>query len=123
MERQRGPAASRGTPRTACGDRGAHAALRRPRPILAHQAVDGRHESVPVRARCARPRRAWDAHMIARLRTITSGSLALALLLVTPVAAQEREGTPIPVPFGVGERLEYDVKFGKLRVGSGSMEV
>jgi hypothetical protein len=27
------------------------------------------------------------------------------------------------VPFGVGERMEYDVKFGRLRVGSGSMEV
>jgi hypothetical protein len=27
------------------------------------------------------------------------------------------------VPFGVGERLVYDVKFGPLKVGSGSMEV
>ena len=38
-------------------------------------------------------------------------------------AAQNHDGAPLPVPFGVGERLEYDVKFGKLRVGSGSMEV
>jgi hypothetical protein len=30
---------------------------------------------------------------------------------------------PLHVPFGVGELLEYDVKFGKLKVGSGSMEV
>ena len=29
----------------------------------------------------------------------------------------------MPVPFGVGERLEYDVRFGKLKVGSGTMEV
>ncbi|HVE79624.1 MAG TPA: DUF3108 domain-containing protein [Gemmatimonadaceae bacterium] len=30
---------------------------------------------------------------------------------------------PLAVPFYVGERLAYDVKFGALRVGSGSMEV
>ena len=29
----------------------------------------------------------------------------------------------MPVPFGVGERLEYDVRFGRLKVGSGTMEV
>jgi hypothetical protein len=51
------------------------------------------------------------------------GALALTLLLALPVSAQERDGNVIPVPFGVGERLEYDVRFGKLRVGSGSMEV
>ena len=33
-------------------------------------------------------------------------------------AAQRSE-----VPWGVGEKLEYDVKFGALRVGTGSMEV
>jgi hypothetical protein len=30
---------------------------------------------------------------------------------------------PLAVPFYVGERLAYDVKFGAIRVGSGSMEV
>ena len=29
----------------------------------------------------------------------------------------------MPVPYGVGERLEYDVRFGRLKVGSGTMEV
>jgi hypothetical protein len=29
----------------------------------------------------------------------------------------------VAVPFDVGERLEYDVKFGSLKVGNGSMEV
>ena len=29
----------------------------------------------------------------------------------------------MPVPFGVGERLEYDVKFSNIRVGVGTMEV
>lgn len=31
--------------------------------------------------------------------------------------------TALPVPFFVGEKLEYDVKFGSLKVGKGSMEV
>ncbi len=31
--------------------------------------------------------------------------------------------TPVPVPFAVGERLEYEVKFGSLKVGNGTMEV
>ena len=50
-------------------------------------------------------------------------SLGLAVLCVgapAPVLAQEGR---MPVPFGVGERLEYDVRFGKLKVGSGTMEV
>ncbi|WP_306523392.1 DUF3108 domain-containing protein [Gemmatimonas sp.] len=41
-----------------------------------------------------------------------------------PMAGQP--GTPAgatPVPFAVGEKLDYDVKFGSLKVGSGSMEV
>ncbi|MCZ8204776.1 DUF3108 domain-containing protein [Gemmatimonas sp.] len=29
----------------------------------------------------------------------------------------------VPVPFAVGERLDYQVKFGSLKVGNGSMEV
>jgi hypothetical protein len=29
----------------------------------------------------------------------------------------------MPVPYGVGERLEYDVRFGRVKVGSGTMEV
>jgi hypothetical protein len=31
--------------------------------------------------------------------------------------------TALPVPFAVGERLDYDVKFGFVHVGSGDMEV
>src|SRR5207244_9120345 len=33
------------------------------------------------------------------------------------------DAVPARVPFGVGEMLEYDVKYGFLHVGSGSMEV
>ena len=45
-----------------------------------------------------------------------------------PLRAQAPAPTPVataamPVPFAVGERLEYDVKFGPMHVGSGSMEV
>jgi hypothetical protein len=59
----------------------------------------------------------------AALHRLVPAALTFALLAATPLRAQDANGAPIPVPFGVGERLEYDVKFGKLRVGSGSMEV
>jgi hypothetical protein len=54
---------------------------------------------------------------------VARGAAALVLLLAAPSAAQERDGAALAVPFGVGERLEYDVRFGRLHVGSGSMEV
>jgi hypothetical protein len=38
---------------------------------------------------------------------------------VASAGAQARER----VPFGVGERMEYDVRFGAVRVGTGAMEV
>jgi len=57
-------------------------------------------------------------------------SLLLALLLPLPSVLSAQLWTPAEldnawavVPFAVGERLEYDVKFGFVRVGSGSMEV
>ena len=56
-------------------------------------------------------------HRVARL------ALALVVLLALPARAQESHEQRLKVPFGVGERLEYEVKFGKLRVGSASMEV
>ena len=49
--------------------------------------------------------------------------LALAALGVgAPVLAQSG-GDRLPVPYDVGERLEYEVRFGRLKVGSGTMEV
>ena len=66
----------------------------------------------------------------------TRALLAAAVLAAGVPAAAATLGaqapTPIPprpttgwarVPFGVGERLVYDVKFGALKVGNGSMEV
>ena len=58
---------------------------------------------------------------IARLAT---GIATLGVLgVVAPSAAQDGGGPYMRVPYGVGERLEYDVKFGKIKVGSGAMEV
>jgi hypothetical protein len=66
------------------------------------------------------------------------GRLVLALLLLAmPATAQERDTTsavvpqgsdssalaPAVYPFGIGERAEYNVKFGFIPAGSGSMEV
>ncbi|MGH7665172.1 MAG: DUF3108 domain-containing protein [Gemmatimonadaceae bacterium] len=45
------------------------------------------------------------------------------LAVVVALTAPGLESSDYDVPFGVGERLEYDVKFGPIRVGSGSMEV
>src|SRR4051812_840711 len=44
------------------------------------------------------------------------------LLCSTSALAQESSRTA-HVPFGIGERLEYDIKYGKLHVGNGSMEI
>lgn len=53
-----------------------------------------------------------------------------SLLVAPPVGGQDpvRDSTQVPaaqtpVPFAVGERLEYDVRFGHIHVGNGSMEV
>lgn len=47
-----------------------------------------------------------------------------AVLAALPVSAQDStQSAPLAVPFGVGERMEYDIKFGRLHVGSGDMEV
>jgi hypothetical protein len=40
-----------------------------------------------------------------------------------PVTAQESARPAARVPYGVGELLEYDISFGKIHVGNGSMEV
>jgi hypothetical protein len=51
-------------------------------------------------------------------------SRVLALALLVPIhATLAQDSARLAVPFGVGERLEYEVRFGALRVGGGSMEV
>jgi hypothetical protein len=52
--------------------------------------------------------------------------LALAVLAASALLAMHpahAAAQPRDLPFGVGERAQYDVKFGAVRVGSGSMEV
>ncbi len=51
-----------------------------------------------------------------------------AILVAASAGAQDTTHLPpsaatVHEPFGVGERLEYDVRFGKIHVGSGDMEV
>lgn len=54
------------------------------------------------------------------MRTALSALAAISLLST----AHAQQGQPrMDVPFMVGERLTYDVKFGPIKVGSGSMEV
>jgi uncharacterized protein DUF3108 len=42
---------------------------------------------------------------------------------VVPVAQSKRAEDALPVPFGIGEKSFFEVRFGSLRVGSGSLEV
>jgi hypothetical protein len=65
---------------------------------------------------------------VSGLRSLLIG----AVLAVLPASAQDTTtaATPLPrpaeparVPFGVGERLEYQVKYKNIPVGSGDMEV
>lgn len=59
-----------------------------------------------------------------RVARLAAGLTALGFVVgLAPALAQDGAGAVTRVPYGVGERLEYDVKFGKLKVGSGSMEV
>ena len=58
--------------------------------------------------------------MITVARRAFRYALLVALLGVRGAGAQE---SILAVPYGVGERLEYNVHFGKLRVGNGSMEI
>ncbi|HEY4217500.1 MAG TPA: DUF3108 domain-containing protein [Gemmatimonadaceae bacterium] len=64
-------------------------------------------------------------------RIFTFVLLVSAPLASAPVVAMAQESVHEPleatpaarVPFGVGERMDYDIRFGKLHVGSGSMEI
>ena len=68
-----------------------------------------------------------------RLSTVSLLTTAVALAVATAQAAQQATPTAPTtppalggqrrVPFGVGEVLQYEVRFGPLRVGRGSMEV
>ncbi len=66
------------------------------------------------------------------VRSVLALGAVLALAWTGAATAQSAGGTDAPpappnafapVPFGVGERLVYEVKFGAIKVGQGSMEV
>ena len=62
------------------------------------------------------------------MAALAIASSALSLAAQAPDAAGSRAVQRLPanavvVPFSVGERLDYDVRFGSLKVGNGSMEV
>jgi hypothetical protein len=59
--------------------------------------------------------------MSRRLARLMCGVGLASALLGTVLPAQD--GGRLPVPYGAGERLEYEVRVGRLRVGSGTMEV
>ncbi len=50
-------------------------------------------------------------------------SRLLVLLLLAALPLRAQNGAAAPVPFGTGESLVYDVKYGPLNVGSGRMDV
>ncbi|HJR67985.1 MAG TPA: DUF3108 domain-containing protein [Gemmatimonadaceae bacterium] len=54
---------------------------------------------------------------------MTTTLLADVLAIVVALTTSAEPARQIPVPFSIGERLEYDVKFGVLKVGNGKMEV
>lgn len=61
------------------------------------------------------------------IRAMLSGLAAMSLVATSHVPQEATLDVPqeakLDVPFMVGERLSYDVKFGPIKVGSGSMEV
>lgn len=55
---------------------------------------------------------------------LTTALAGTAGPLTAPLAAQEDPAPELGrIPFGVGEKADYDVKFGPIHVGSGSMSV
>jgi hypothetical protein len=55
-------------------------------------------------------------------RSLRGALVALVALGASSASALAQDGR-LPVPFGVGERLEYEFRFGALKVGSGAMEI
>jgi hypothetical protein len=65
-------------------------------------------------------------NLILGVASLIMSGTAVSLAQTTPPAAQTvaaSTGRRAKVPFGPGERMEYDVKFGVLRVGNAHMEV
>jgi hypothetical protein len=68
------------------------------------------------------------ANLLAVIAAVLGSPLHVATVAIAepssaPIASVLPETARVAVPFGVGEKLEYEVKFGPLSVGRGSMEV
>ena len=61
--------------------------------------------------------------MTTLVHRIVRVAIAVGLLAAAPTRAQDAREERLKVPYNVGERLEYEVRFGKVHVGSGSIEV
>jgi hypothetical protein len=55
--------------------------------------------------------------------TLSSSRIAALTLMSLVFALRPQPSEPRAKPFGVGERLDYSVSFGALRVGSGTMSI
>jgi hypothetical protein len=58
-----------------------------------------------------------------RLMVVALSLLASGADLAAQTGSDPRDGTRAPVPFGVGERLDYEARLSGIRVGAGFMEV
>src|SRR5918993_6027847 len=67
----------------------------------------------------------WELNVATFLRAVAASAMITPSTLAQEIdrTAAITEASERPTTLTVGERLEYDVKFGKLRVGRGSMEV
>src|SRR5688500_12467797 len=123
MVRQRRAPGPRGAVRAARGVHLNTSTLRAPPPRIPRASLARRARVVPVRPRPQDGR--GGRHVRTLLIVIAFATLA------GPVPAQDSLVTVAErvtvararVPFGVGERAEYQVKFGPVSVGSGMMEV
>lgn len=69
------------------------------------------------------PRLLWSVLLLPGAQPASAQQVIDAPPLAATASAIRLPVGAASVPFRVGEKLEYDVKFGPLRVGSGSMEV
>src|SRR3979409_368330 len=117
------------------GDRRPGAALRRAHTGDQDPSFRGCLESLPFQPKRTRSRGSCQR---CRVKSPMLARVALAASAVATTASAQNPTTPAEtapssvvvngvkrakVPFGVGERLEYEVRFGALRVGNAHMEV
>ena len=92
---------------------------------IASSSLGRRHRPLPRRSHDTMRRRVVQRHDSASRRVRLSPRIALVALPGERAGARIAPacGRAARVPFGVGERLEYDISFGKIHVGNGGMEV